>query len=90
MSVVKKCVYECMCVSVAGEKASQREFAYTVHASFIAVSQRVKQPGVTKSISLSNILFFIVIFTVINDKVDLLGFPKRPLVKLSRGVLHQD
>ncbi len=38
MSVVKKCVYECVCVSVAGEKASQREFAYTVLASFIAVS----------------------------------------------------
>lgn len=39
----RDCVFECVqkvcvCVSVAGEKASHREFAYTVHARFIAAS----------------------------------------------------
>lgn len=38
LSVFKKCVWVYVCVSVAGEKASHREFAYTVHARFIAAS----------------------------------------------------
>lgn len=38
----KVCTSVCVCVSVAGEKASQKEFAYTVHARLIAASYRVK------------------------------------------------